>query len=228
MWHDIATFPKIFVRNFCSVAQIVLAWEGVSQRSQGFITLCKPKQEKMLWFKRVEKHFFRSDFIKHKNAKRHTFEMDVKIIFLHVKQQKTILYSPGNPARCFSVLALWVLDICRHPLYHVRTFICHISFQNTNTISKSQYSQPTFAPRSSPPSHHQFSCVTGSHWRNWKRRESACTCLIPVLVPLSTSVQLLQDSALKNEIKLARIQMLDPFSGTTVVKNGRQVSWRAG
>lgn len=93
---------------------------------------------------------------------------------------------PRESSSMFQYVGIVSTWICKHPLHCVITFICHISFQNTNNISKSQYSQPTFAPRrSSPPSHHHFSCVTGSHWRNWQRRGSTCTCLIPVLVPLS-------------------------------------------
>lgn len=60
---------------------------SVPQRSQGFIVLCKPKQKKIYWFWWGEKYFFRPYFIKHKDAKRHTFETDVKNLFLHVKQQ---------------------------------------------------------------------------------------------------------------------------------------------
>lgn len=129
--------------------------------------------------------------------------------------------------QCFGTVGI------SHPLHCIITFTCHLSVSQRkcviNNIAKSQYSQTTSAPRRSSPSpHHQFSCVSGSHWRNWKKRGCTCTCLILPLSHRGASVPFLCDPALKSEMRFVRIQILDPFPGVPVAENDRWVPWRAG
>lgn len=135
------------------------------------------------------------------------------------------------------------LYLILHLILHCfTTFIRWLSFsqwQATNTTHKSQHSKAASAPgRGRPSPHRQFSCVSGSHWGNWKKRGSACSCLTLPSCHWGASVPALWDPALKTEMGLIRIQVLDSFLMVSVVKvghtsigkgwRGRLVGWARG
>lgn len=130
-----------------------------------------------------------SDFVKHKDAKRHTFAMDVKIIYLHVKEQKrqssTAQGIQLNVSACWHCEYLTYVDILltmSQLLFATFPFKIQIIFQILCTHNQ-HLPQEEAAPL--PITNSVVQPFTGGHWRNWQRRGSACPCLILILVPLS-------------------------------------------